>query len=94
MLTRLVALAAALCLAACTTTGTSSTVPVNLPGPPAGLSSPCPRPVTLPTVDTDQQDSERLWATDRTDLSVCANRQAALVASWLALQQQFAGAAK
>jgi hypothetical protein len=89
----LLAMFALALLAGCETTeGPSPDVGISIPGPPPSLSAPCAAPVTLPTVDTDQQDTERLWAADRTSLKICADRQTALVRGWTGMQQAYGAA--
>jgi hypothetical protein len=88
------AFAALVLLAGCVTTNPSPEAGVTIPSLPPSIAAPCVPPVTVPTADTDQQDVERYWATDRTSLKICAGRQAAVVASWAALQQSYAGAGR
>jgi hypothetical protein len=88
------ALGALALLAGCATTGPSPEARVTIPSLPPSLSAPCASPVTVPTSDTNQQDVERYWATDRTSLKICAGRHAAVVASWTALQASYAGASR
>jgi hypothetical protein len=91
----LLALASLALLAGCTTTqGPTPDAPVAIPALPTSLAAPCAAPVTLPVAATNQQDTERFWATDRTNLKICAGRQAAGVESYDAVRTQLAGAAK
>jgi len=86
------ALTGVLLLVGCTTTSPSSTVPIELPALPASLAASCSRPVKLPGAALDAQDTERYWATDRTNLAKCADRHAATVGNYEALRQKLAGA--
>ena len=86
------AFASVLLLAGCTTTDPSATVPIELPALPASLAASCSRPVKLPGAALDAQDTERYWATDRTNLAKCAGRHTATVTYYEALRQKLAGA--
>lgn len=90
----LIALAGVLLLAGCATTQPSATVPISLPALPAPISAPCTRPVKLPSTAINAQDTERYWATDRTNLAKCADRHAATVSHYETLRRNLAGAAR
>src|ERR1700712_3962851 len=81
-LTVCLALAAAIALmllAGCTTTQPSSTAAIDLPALPASKSAACARPAKLPSTGLNAQDTERYWATDRSNLAKCGDRHAATV---------------
>jgi len=88
----LIALAGMLMLAGCATTDPSATAPIALPSLPASLSEPCARPAKLPGATLNAGDTERYWATDRTNLAKCADRHAAAVGNYETLRQKLAGA--
>ena len=91
----LLAAIALMLLSGCATTqGPSPDVGVALPPLPSSLSAACARPVRLPTAGLNAQDTERYWATDRTNLAKCGDRHSAVVQHYEILAGNFAGAAK
>ena len=77
---RLIAITFAFAVSACTRP--PDPVPLQLPPLDTGLSTPCARPVAIPTGAVAPSTAATLWTRDRAALADCADRQAALVQTY------------
>lgn len=75
---RTLLLCCALALGGCATVDRHSVLPPVTAKIPQSLKQACPSVVTIPERDLTVGEVSRLWAKDRTSLSICAKRHGAL----------------